>query len=557
MALTAELNQDMQAEKSPKQTKNVGHRLNGHHAEPKAAFIPGIPSSDTLTPADRYQELFVAVQMARVFPDSKTFVDCAPKSDPDTILDQYRALRDKQGFDLKAFVDRHFSPPQAHDSRYVANTAENIVSHIDNLWDVLTRKPEHHSQYSSQLALPKQYVVPGGRFSEIYYWDSYFIMLGLAVSGRHDLLRSMADNFAYLVNTYGHVPNGNRTYYLSRSQPPVLALMVELLEQEDVKIAARYLPQLCKEYGFWMAGAESLAPGDAVQHVVMLPNGQILNRYWDKRDTPREESYREDVEAAKGESRDAREIYRDFRAGAATGWDFSSRWLKDPHRLGSIRTTSILPVDLNAFLYKLEAVIAELGKRTGDAKLADDFAAHAARRRAVVNDVLWDEASGIYRDYDWREEEKLALNAATLSPLFVRMADNKQATAVAKAVKQQLLVDGGIATTTVRSGQQWDSPNGWAPLQWIAVQGLYHYGEKELAKTIATRWLNVVGNLYRQQCKLVEKYDISDASNAQGGGGGEYPLQDGFGWTNGVTRKLLAMFDWHETNQASAHRKSS
>lgn len=178
----------------------------------------------------------------------------------------------------------------------------------------------------------------GGRFSETYYWDSYFTMLGLAESGREDLLKCMADNFAWMIEIYGHIPNGNRTYYLSRSQPPVFALMVELFEEDGVRGAKRYLDHLRMEYSFWMDGAESLIPNQAYRHVVRMPDGSLLNRYWDDRDTPRDESWREDVETAKHSGRPPNEVYRDLRAGAESGWDYSSRWLRDITRLASIRT---------------------------------------------------------------------------------------------------------------------------------------------------------------------------------------------------------------------------
>ena len=157
---------------------------------------------------------------------------------------------------------------------------------------MLTREPQDHIPWSSLLALPQAYIVPGGRFSETYYWDSYFTMLGLAESGREDLLKCMADNFAWLIETYGHIPNGNRTYYLSRSQPPVFALMVELFEEDGVRGAKRYLDHLKMEHAFWMDGAESLIPHQAYRHVVRMPDGSLLNRYWDDRDTPRDESWR-------------------------------------------------------------------------------------------------------------------------------------------------------------------------------------------------------------------------------------------------------------------------
>jgi neutral trehalase len=190
-----------------------------------------------------------------------------------------------------------------------------VKEHIDNLWPVLTREPQDHIPWSSLLALPQSYIVPGGRFSETYYWDSYFTMLGLAESGREDLLKCMADNFAWMIEIYGHIPNGNRTYYLSRSQPPVFALMVELFEEDGVRGAKRYLDHLKMEYSFWMDGAESLIPNQAYRHVVRMPDGSLLNRYWDDRDTPRDESWREDVETAKHSGRPPNEVYRDLRAG--------------------------------------------------------------------------------------------------------------------------------------------------------------------------------------------------------------------------------------------------
>ena len=519
------------------------------NAEKAAAVAP----ADTLTPADRYQELFVAVQMARVFEDSKTFVDCAPRGDPEAILDAYRAQGDEPGFDLKAFVQQHFEPPQVHKSHYVSVPGQPLCEHIDGLWDVLTRQPRQHPAHSSILPLPNPYVVPGGRFSELYYWDSYFTMLGLAESGRHDLLRDMANNFAYLIDTYGHVPNGNRSYYLSRSQPPVFALMVELFEQKGVCAAMEYLPRLRKEYTWWMDGADDLRPGDAHRHCVRLDDGCLLNRYWDDRDTPREESYLEDVTTAKEASRPVHEVYRELRAGAASGWDFSARWCDDPSRLASIRTTSILPVDLNALLYKLERQISLLSRASGKREQGEQFQQRAEARRAAIDRYLWNEQAGAYLDYDWERDAPCeALNAATATPLFVNIASREQAHRVSEALRSRLLADGGIGTTERLSGQQWDQPNGWAPLQWLAIGGLRNYDDA-LAGEIAQRWLRTVGSLYQRESKLVEKYVVmAQHDGAVGGGGGEYPLQDGFGWTNGVTRHLLDEDPGNEVNRAKA-----
>jgi alpha,alpha-trehalase len=517
--------------------------------EAKAADVA---KADTLTPADRYQELFIAVQMGCVFTDSKTFVDCAPRGDPEQILEDYRGQCDDDGFDLSGFVHRHFAPPEVHASHYVSPPGQPLKDHIDSLWGVLTRHPREHPSNSSILPLPNAYVVPGGRFGELYYWDSYFTMLGLAESGRHDLLASMANNFAYLIDTYGHVPNGNRTYYLSRSQPPMFALMIELFEQHGVCKAIEYLPRLRKEYNYWMAGAEELRPGDCRRHCVCLDDGSILNRYWDDRDSPREESYREDVLTARQSSRPAHEVYRELRAGAASGWDFSSRWC-DGGDLSSIRTTSILPVDLNGFLYKLERQICLLNHAVGKRQQAEKFRQRAEARRKAIERLLWNEKAGAFLDYDWqRDGPRESLNGTAAVPLFVGLASREQAERTTQALRDRLLREGGLGTSEHDTGQQWDQPNGWAPLQWMAICGMRNYGIT-LADDIACRWLKTVGSLYKQESKLVEKYVIThDGESAEGGGGGEYPLQDGFGWTNGVTRRLLHEDPGNEANEAKA-----
>jgi len=510
-------------------------------AEPEPEMIEGLPASDALTPADRYLELFENVQSARIFADSKTFPDCAPKRDPLDILIRYRKIKHKPGFDLRQFVEAHFWMPETYGSEYVSDPQNSLKEHIDQLWPVLTREPQDHIPWSSLLALPQAYIVPGGRFSETYYWDSYFTMLGLAESGRNDLLRCMADNFAWMIERYGHIPNGNRTYYLSRSQPPVFALMVELFEEDGVRGARRYLEHLLMEYAFWMDGAGSLSLNQAYRHVVRMPDGSLLNRYWDDRDTPRDESWLEDVETAKHSTRPANEVYRDLRAGAASGWDYSSRWLRDANRLASIRTTQFIPIDLNAFLFKLESVIANIAGLKGDRERESEFRQKASDRRAAVNRYLWDDEKGCFRDYDWRREEMALFSAASIVPMYVGMVTHEQADRLATVISSRLLTPGGIMATEYETGEQWDKPNGWAPLQWMAIQGFKLYGNDALGDEIARNWLRTVNHFYQRHHKLIEKYHIAGGTPREGGGG-EYPLQDGFGWTNGVVRRLIGLY---------------
>lgn len=483
--------------------------------------------------------LFNDVQTAKLFPDQKTFADAVPNSDPLMILADYRMQKNQSGFDLRHFVEVNFTLPKDGE-KYVPPAGQSLREHIDGLWPVLTRSTTDAEKWDSLLPLPEPYVVPGGRFREIYYWDSYFTMLGLAESNHWDKVSDMVANFAYEIDSWGHIPNGNRTYYLSRSQPPFFAFMVELLAQHDGNDALKkYLPQMLKEYSYWMEGVETLQPGQQNKRVVKLDDGTILNRYWDERDSPRPESWVEDIATAKSNpNRPATEIYRDLRSAAASGWDFSSRWMDNPNQLGTLRTTSIVPVDLNALMYKMEKMIALASKAAGDDAKAAQYDGFANARQKGIEKYLWNDKEGWYADYDLKSHKvRNQLTAAALFPLYVNAAAKDRASKVATATQAHLLQPGGLTTTSVKSGQQWDAPNGWAPLQWVAASGLQNYGQDTVAMDVTWRFLTNVQHTYDREKKLVEKYDVS--TTGTGGGGGEYPLQDGFGWTNGVTLKML------------------
>ncbi|WP_130834815.1 alpha,alpha-trehalase TreA [[Erwinia] mediterraneensis] len=497
-------------------------------------------SSQPQPPDVRLGPLFHAVQQAQFFPDQKTFADAVPKYNPSSILADWQMQKNQSGFDLKRFVYTNFTLP-AEGEKYVPPAGQSLREHIDGLWPVLTRTAKTSGQYDSLLPLPKPYVVPGGRFREVYYWDSYFTMLGLAESGHWDRIKDMVDNFAWELDTYGHIPNGNRSYYLSRSQPPYFSLMVDLLAtHEGDEVYRRYLPQLQKEYDYWMADSDTIAAGSASKRVIKLADGTVLNRYWDARDVPRTESWLDDIKTAeKAPERNKQVMYRELRAGAASGWDFSSRWFTEAKNLSTIRTTELAAVDLNSLLFHLEQTLAKGYQLQKQNDKAQQFSALAQKRQEAINRYLWDDKQGWYADYDWQKKRvHNQLTAATLYPLFMQVATAKQADRTAAAVEKQLLKPGGLVTTTINTGQQWDAPNGWAPLQWVAVRGLENYQKPQLAQQVGMRFLNNVQTTYDREHKLVEKY-VVEGKNLGGGGGGEYPLQDGFGWTNGVTLMLL------------------
>ena len=490
-------------------------------------------------PDEIYGELFDAVQSRRLFADSKTFVDATPKSGVAGILAAFGNVDRDDDDALRAFVAEHFSLPDDAGPDAPASGFPPVRDRIEQLWGVLSRDADTAAADSSLIALPRPYIVPGGRFREIYYWDSYFTMLGLAESGRITAVEDMVENFAYLIDTIGFVPNGNRTYFCTRSQPPVFALMVELLADlhDDPDVVRRFLPQLEKEYAFWMAGADGLGRnGEAARRVVRVGDG-FLNRYWDDADRPRAESYAEDCDHAAQSSRDARAYYRDIRAAAESGWDFSSRWLDTSLRFDSMRTTALLPVDLNALLHRLESCLAA-AHAGHDAGAAGFYGARAETRRHLLQTRFYDSQAKFFFDLELDGLKPTPVwSLAAAYPLFVGTATPDQAAGVCAAVQSKLLAPGGWRTTQSASGQQWDRPNGWAPLQWVMYRGFLNYGFSAEAEGGAARWVDNNIDVYRQTGRLLEKYDVDLVGTLATGG--EYSVQDGFGWTNGVLLKLM------------------
>jgi alpha,alpha-trehalase len=440
---------------------------------PSLSFSVTSSQPEPQPPSVEFADLYRAVEMGGVFSDQKNFADAIPRQAPPKILAEYKKEKQLSGFSLGKFVARNFSQPLRLEPNVGRKTDEDVRAYIAHTWTVLERRPDVAETYSTLLPLSQPYIVPGGRFSEIYYWDSYFTMSGLEQDGRHDLARNMLENIASLIRRYGHMPNGNRSYYLSRSQPPFFAAMVDLIAAHDGAEAYRtHLPELQTEYNYWMDGAVGLAPGSAHRRVLRLTDGTVLNRYWDDRAVPRDESYREDVQTAQHADRPAAEVYRNLRAGAETGWDFSSRWLGDGSHLWTIRTTAIAPVDLNCLMLHLEQVLARAYAQTGDTPRAGLYRAKAKARSDAIRRLMWNADAGLFTDYLWQaQRQSLEFSAATVFPLYFGAATPEQAHAVATTLRRQFLEPGGLATTLTINGQQWDRPNGWAPSNISRLRG--------------------------------------------------------------------------------------
>ncbi|RYX78630.1 alpha,alpha-trehalase TreF [bacterium] len=494
------------------------------------------------SPDEALGDLFAEVQAKQVYSDGKTFVDLIPKKRSQQIKKEYILAKKDPTFDLREFVSRHFYEFEHTAATYHTDTDRSAREHITDLWKVLERR--NRIDRGSLIALPNMYVVPGGRFSEQFYWDTYFIMLGLAADGKWDLIEGMMKNYVHMIRKFGFIPTANRTYFLSRSQPPFFSHMVRLLAQHNGRRRTylEYLPYMLAEYRFWVKGRKSVnshIDTRAIARVVQMPNGVILNRYFDNKTTPRPESLREDIETAElAGLHDSERLYLDLRAGAESGWDFSSRWFRDGNDITTIHTTDIVPVDLNCLLYQLEMTIAETYRLMFQPLLGRKFRTLAERRAATITRYMWSESEQFFMDYDFRTAKSTPhLTLAGVFPLYAKVATTKQAQAVADRLERDFLKPGGLLTTLTENGQQWDAPNGWAPLHWIAIQGLREYGHHTLADKIKEAWVNSGLEVFAQKQKMVEKYDVT--SDTRLGGGGEYPLQDGFGWTNGVLAALM------------------
>jgi alpha,alpha-trehalase len=487
-----------------------------------------------MTLQSRWETAIAEWQAAGLHPDEKALADALPARDAEATLAAWTAGPP----DFTAFVREHLRFPEADVPAFQADASRSPHDHIRALWPTLTRPADPKGWQGTRLPLSKPSVVPGGRFQELYYWDSYFTMLGLALHGEKKAVLHMLDNFAGLIEVYGHIPNGTRTYFLSRSQPPYFSLMVRLAVDRGWTTWKAYAMALRAEHTFWMQGATDLtADGQAHRRVVQC-GGYTLNRYWDDADGPRLEMSEADRQLATQSNRPPSDLYRNIRAACESGWDFSSRWMADATRLDSLETTSIVPVDLNSLMLHLEWALAQAfpAERLG-------WMARHRERKTALQTLFWDGSTFVDVDLNGQTRSQHR-SAAMLYPLWVGVADEKQSRSTLEWVTTHLEGPGGISTTAVASGQQWDAPNAWAPLQWTAIAAAARNGIPEHASAFAKAWCHACESVYSSKTAFVEKYDAFHPADPAKGG--EYALQDGFGWSNGV---YLASKHYLETGE--------
>ncbi|XP_054853686.1 trehalase isoform X2 [Eublepharis macularius] len=474
------------------------------------------------------------------------------------------------------FVKTHFFPPgqefeQWEPSDWTPSPAllERIsderlrwwAQELNAKWKQLGRKVKADVQASpenySLIYVPHPLMVPGGRFIEYYYWDSFWVIQGLLLCDLTATAKGMIQNFLYLVEKFGHIPNGGRVYYQRRSQPPLLALMMEayLERTADLAFLNESIHLLDEEYRFWQEQRAVNVSWGGQQHT--------LNRYRVPAGEPRPEAYRRDAALARGLEAGARqELWAELQGAAESGWDFSSRWLLPPPpparaSLRDTQTSAAVPVDLNAVLCRVEALLAAFHARLGHAEQAQRFRAAHERRVAALRAVLWDEEAGVWLDFNLRRRRRNpAFYPSNLTPLWAECGVD--AAAAEKALRYlqgsgALTYTNGLPTSLAHTGEQWDLPNAWAPLQHMVIAGLAKSPSskaQELAFTLAQNWVRMNLAVYETYQAMFEKYDVE--GDGSPGAGGEYAVQEGFGWTNGVALQLLDLYGNRLTAAASS-----
>ncbi|KAL3846756.1 hypothetical protein ACJMK2_017717 [Sinanodonta woodiana] len=507
-----------------------------------------------------------AVQMASLFPDSKTFVDMNLKTSPDDVLAKFKQLGNYSKNDLHKFVTDHFAGPGEELQEwkpldFVENPSflsdiidadlKDFAKHLCEIWSDLGKTvkidvKQNPGKYSF-IYLEKPFIVPGKRFREVYYWDSYWIVKGLLACEMHTTVKGMLENMISLVKRFGFIPNGGRIYYTMRSQPPFLIPMVYEYFQttNDVKFLQDNIQYLEDEYEFWQRN----------RTVSISRNGKThqLNHYASLANRPRPESYKEDNITFDGmPEEDKKTVLSHISSSCESGWDFSSRWMKrDPNQPLTLNTTitkDIVPVDLNSVLCWNEKIMAYFYNISGNATKSAFFHDQYNKRRASIEEILWNNASGIWQDYSIsNNSHRDFFYASHIYPLFADCVSDDQKSVereerIMKYLEQQqvLYYEGGVPASTVNTTQQWDFPNAWPPLQHVMIKALAQgklQTTRDKAFNLTSKWIYSNWKGWKETGKMFEKYDAT--TSGRRGGGGEYDVQEGFGWTNGVVLDLL------------------
>jgi alpha,alpha-trehalase len=460
-----------------------------------------------------------------------------------------------EGNELSQWMPPDFDPDPPILSQIIDPKLKLFARSVIGIWAKLGRKVDtqvsaNPDKYSF-LYVPNGFIVPGGRFKELYYWDSFWMIRGLLISNMTQTAKGMIENLLYLVDKVGYVPNGSRVYYLGRSQPPLLAAMVAsyFAATQDLAWLEQHVSTVEKELQFWLDKKKVTVEIEGMKYVLL--------RYFSdtKGKGPRPESYYEDFKNALELNDDLREdFYAEMKSAAESGWDFSTRWFVTPGdtvgNLTDVHASRILPVDLNAIFAGALELAGDFRSRLKDRRDAQKWYSLAKYWRNAIEKVMWHSGDGVWYDYDAQAKSpRKHFYPSCATPLWAGAVDKSDAPMYAEKLVKYLHSSGGldfpggVPSSVLYSGEQWDYPNAWPPLQSILIGGLDASGNREakmLAEEQAKLWIraNYIG--YNTWHKMFEKYSAVQPGHQ--GSGGEYKVQDGFGWTNGVALELLQRY---------------
>ncbi|XP_053404626.1 trehalase-like isoform X2 [Mercenaria mercenaria] len=498
------------------------------------------------------------------------------KSDPDVVLSAFVNISDSgtpRKSQIREFLKTYFEGPNMEfekwtptdyleSSAFLAGVKDEELRKFGKAlckkWQLLGRKIKQDVKINpdrySLIYLDHPFIVPGGRFRETYYWDSYWVIKGLLVCEMKATVKGMLENFISLVKRYGMVPNGNRIYYTRRSQPPFLIPMVDLYIEatNDIDFLRESIPYLADEYKFWMTNR-------SVKYNVGNNQEFVLNRYAAPITKPRPESYTEDISTKNKQSRvSPSEMYQNLASAAESGWDFSSRWFSQEFQdetsdetrwLSYTDTTDVIPVDLNSILCWNEMLMAKFYNSLGEQNASMHYRQQQKARQDAMMSLFWDQEKGVWFDLSLAAKSKRQrFFPSNVFPLFVGCYDkgnSKLESQVLAYLKDKNVIDfaSGVPSSLLQTGQQWDFPNAWPPLQDILISALTD-GDlpegRQVGLELASRWIqsNYIG--WNRTHNMFEKYVVTSMGSR--GSGGEYDVQDGFGWTNGVILDFLERF---------------
>ncbi|ETW82190.1 glycoside hydrolase family 37 protein [Heterobasidion irregulare TC 32-1] len=596
-------------------------------ASPTAPLSAVLPSQVSLPPHQAWcpSEIFCAgallqtVNIAGLYSDPKTFVDKPTNGSSQAVLSAFSAINSTnvtegavlnfvdtnfkgEGGELEALTLTNFNPAPAFLSNVTSPLLKAWSQTVHGYWTQLIRGTNQSALCSegngttcesSLIPLNHTFVVPGGRFREQYYWDSFWIIEGLLKSELYDIVNATLQNFMDEIETIGFIPNGGRIYYLNRSQPPLFIQMLSnyVAASNDISILERALPLAERELAWWRNNRSLNVTSPFTNKTYEMARYAVTNT------APRPESYLTDYNTANDPDTTSfnetqrSDLYSELASGAETGWDYTARFLAQPLAGGSnntnlaLRTLNVkntIPICLNSILYKANLALADLytSNNSSNNTVAAQHRRTATSIREGIIDLFWDATKLAFYDFNLTSNRRNSIfTAANFYPLWVGIIPedilNSSSNAFGHFASLNMVLNrynGTFPTTFLETGLQWDAPNAWPPHQYIALEALRAMNgtvvnggnatEGEgwrdvLARELANRYFSsafcswcvystggsipsMLPRLSDQALNMFEKFSYTDIDQA--GSGGEYTVQAGFGWTNGVVLWVASNF---------------